>query len=108
GAIGGWLKGCKGDNGDEVSAMIELYREELGAEVEAWSTERVREVLKTNHYFHAMHLPRAFHIHPLNYALGLAELAEAAGARIFGETPAPAVRVARVGKRSGASAPGGA
>src|SRR5258708_6688314 len=91
--IAGWLKASKVDNGEEVSATVELYREELGAEVEAWSTERVREMLKTNHYFHAMHLPRAFHIHPLNYALGLAELAEAAGARVFEDTPALAIHI---------------
>src|SRR5438445_6195351 len=97
--IAGWLKASKVDNGDEVSATVELYREELGAEVEAWSTERVREILNTNHYFHAMHLPRAFHIHPLNYALGLAELAEAAGARIFEDTPALAIDVEGVRKR---------
>jgi len=97
--IAGWLKASKVDNGEEVSATVELYREELGAEVEAWSTERVREMLKTNHYFHAMHLPRAFHIHPLNYALGLAELAEAAGARIFEDTPALAIDVEGVRKR---------
>src|SRR5262249_14508892 len=65
--IAGWLKASKVDNGDEVLAKVELYQEELGAEVEAWPTERVREELRTNHYFHAMHLPRAFHIHPLNY-----------------------------------------
>ncbi|MBV8288665.1 MAG: FAD-dependent oxidoreductase [Hyphomicrobiales bacterium] len=97
--IAGWLKASKVDNGEEVSATVELYREELGAEVEAWSTERVRETLKTNHYFHAMHVPRAFHIHPLNYALGLAELAEAAGARIFEDTPALAIDVEGVRKR---------
>src|SRR5262249_34698599 len=62
-------------------------------------TERVREALRTNHYFHAMHLPRAFHIHPLNYALGLAELAEAAGARLFEDTPALAIDVESVRKR---------
>ncbi len=33
----------------------------------------------SRHYFHAMHFPRAFHMHPLNYALGLAAAAEAAG-----------------------------
>ena len=71
--IAGWLKVSKVDNGDEVLADVQLYGQELGAEVEGWPTERVREVLKTNHYFHALHLPRAFHIHPLNYALGLAE-----------------------------------
>ena len=97
--IAGWLKASKVDNGEEVAATVELYREELGAEVEAWSTERVREMLKTDHYFHAMHLPRAFHIHPLNYALGLAELAEAAGARIFEDTPALAIDVEGVRKR---------
>ena len=57
------------------------------AEIEGWPAERVREVLKTNHYFHALHLPRAFHIHPLNYALGLAAAAELGGARIFENTP---------------------
>src|SRR5262245_27485142 len=66
--IAGWLKASKVDNGDEVAATVGVYREELGAEVEAWPTERVREELRSNHYFHAMHLPRAFHIHPLNYA----------------------------------------
>src|SRR5256712_4396671 len=97
--IAGWLKASKVDNGDEVLAKVELYREEFGAEVEAWPTERVREELRTNHYFHAMHLPRAFHIHPLNYALGLAELAEAAGARIFEGTPAPPGRRRGGGER---------
>ena len=56
-------------------------------------------VLKTDHYFHALHLPRAFHIHPLNYALGLAEAAEAAGARIFEDTPALSIDVEGVRKR---------
>src|SRR3954470_4592236 len=48
--IAGWLKVSKVDNGDEVLADVQLYGE-LGAEVEGWPTERVREVLKTNHYF---------------------------------------------------------
>ena len=74
--VAGWLKVSKIDNGDEVLADLQLYGQELGADIEGWPTERVREVLKTDHYFHAMHWPRAFHIHPLNYALGLAEAAE--------------------------------
>ena len=78
GPIAGWLKVSKMDNADDVLADVRLYGE-LGTEVEGWPIERVREVLKTNHYFHALHLPRAFHIHPLNYALGLAEAAQAAG-----------------------------
>src|SRR5262249_41642380 len=51
------------------------------------------------HYFHALHLPQALHIHPLNYALGLAEAAEAAGVRIFEGTQALSVDPAGVRKR---------
>jgi gamma-glutamylputrescine oxidase len=97
--IAGWLKVSKVDNGDEVLAAVRLYGQELGADIEGWPTERVREVLKTNHYFHAMHWPRAFHIHPLNYALGLADAAEAAGARIFENSPALSIDVEGVRKR---------
>src|SRR3977135_38981 len=97
--MAGWLKVSKVDNGDEVLADVQLYGQELGAEVEGWPTERVRDVLKTDHYFHAFHLPRAFHIHPLNYALGLAEVAEAAGARIFEHTTALSIDAEGVRKR---------
>jgi glycine/D-amino acid oxidase-like deaminating enzyme len=95
--VAGWLKASKVD--DEMLAAVQLYRQELGAEVEGWPRERVRAVLKTDHYFHALHWPRAFHIHPLNYALGLAEAADAAGARIFEGTPALAIDVEGVRKR---------
>lgn len=94
----GWLKASKTDDADAVAADVELYQQ-LGMEAEDWPTERVRAVLKSDHYFHALHLPRAFHIHPLNYALGLAQAAEAAGARIFEATPALAVDVDGVRKR---------
>jgi glycine/D-amino acid oxidase-like deaminating enzyme len=97
--IAGWLKVSKVDDGDQALADLQLYGQELGAEVEGWPVERVREVLRSDHYFHAMHLPRAFHIHPLNYALGLAQVAEAAGARIFEGTPALSIDVEGVRKR---------
>ncbi len=97
--IAGWLKASKVDDGDQVLDDAQVYGEEFGTEIELWPTERVRDVLKTNHYFHALHLPRAFHIHPLNYALGLAELAEAAGARIFEDSPALAIDAEGVRKR---------
>jgi gamma-glutamylputrescine oxidase len=95
----GWLKASKVDNADAVAAEVEFHRQELGEEAEDWPTERVRAVLKTDHYFHGLHLPRAFHIHPLNYALGLAQAAEAAGARIFEATPALSIDFEGVRKR---------
>ncbi len=95
----GWLDVSKVDNGDEMVARISLLGQDFGATVEGWPTERVREVLRTDQYFHAVHFPLAFHIHPLNYALGLARAAEQAGARIFEQTPALEIDPAGVRKR---------
>ena len=97
--VAGWLKVSKIDDPGGMLADVELYRDKLGAEVEGWPIERVRDVLRTDHYFHGLHWPRAFHIHPLNYALGLAQAAEAAGARIFEATPALSIDTEGVRKR---------
>lgn len=97
--VDGWLDVSKFDNSDEFVAEIALLGQEFGAEIEGWSTERVRSVLKSDRYFHAIHFPNAFHINPLSYARGLADAAEAAGARIFEETPAVAIDPAGLRKR---------
>jgi len=94
----GWLHISKTDNGDAVRAEVERLRW-IGADAEFWPTERVRGVLENRRYFNAVHYPGAFHIHPLNYALGLAALAEKAGARIFEETSAVEIDAAGVRKR---------
>jgi glycine/D-amino acid oxidase-like deaminating enzyme len=94
----GWLKVSKTDGEREAIALVERLRW-IGADVEAWPVARVRELLPSQRYFSAVHFPRAFHIHPLNYTLGLAAAAEAAGARIFEDTPAVAIDPAGVRKR---------
>src|SRR5882757_6776817 len=96
---GGWLKVAKTDAAEDDLALVQLLGQDIGAVVEGWPTERVREVLKSNHYFHAIHYPNAFHIHPLNYALGLAAAAEQAGARIFEGTAALSIDADGVRKR---------
>jgi gamma-glutamylputrescine oxidase len=97
--IDGWLDVSKIDDVDRTVGTLQLLGNDLGAEVEGWATDRVRDVLKSNHYFNAIHFPRAFHLHPLNYALGLAAVAEQAGAHIFEQTPAVAIDPAGVRKR---------
>ncbi len=97
-ATPGWLHVSKTDNGDELRSFVERLRW-IGGDVEAWPAERVREVLPNPRYFNAVHYRSAFHIHPLNYALGLAALAEKAGARIFEETSAVSIDAAGVRKR---------
>jgi glycine/D-amino acid oxidase-like deaminating enzyme len=95
----GVLEVSNTDSGDQLVARLQLLAEEFGAEVEGWHVERVREVLKTQRYFHAVHYPKAFHLHALNYARGLARLAEQAGVRIFEETPVVSIDPAGVRKR---------
>ncbi len=87
---------------DDEAALIEhvaMLRVEFGAEVEAWPTQQVREVLRSPYYFQGAHFAKAFHIHPLNYALGLAADAEKHGARIYEGTIATGVDPAGVRKR---------
>jgi gamma-glutamylputrescine oxidase len=94
----GWLHVSKTDNDGAIRNEVERLRW-LGAAVEHWDTTRVREVLPNPRYFNALHFPGALHIHPLNYALGLAADAEANGARIFEKTPVTAIDPAGVRKR---------
>jgi gamma-glutamylputrescine oxidase len=94
----GWLYVSKIDNGDELTHLAAELGE-FGAEIEGWPTEQVRAVLRSERYFHAIHHPRAIHIHPLNYALGLAAAAERDGVRIFEDTPALSIDPAGVRKR---------
>jgi len=96
--VDGWLHISKTDNTAELRSETERMRW-IGADVEFWPTARVREQLRSPHYFAAVYFRRAFHIHPYNNALGLAALAEKAGARIFEETPAISIDPAGVRKR---------
>ncbi len=87
------------DDSDEFLAVLALLGQEFGVDVEGWPVERLRLVLKTDYYFHALHFPAAFHIHTLNYARGLAVSAEQHGARIFENTPVLEIDPAGVRKR---------
>ncbi len=96
--VAGWLHIDQTDNVKAVRAHVERLRW-LGADVEIWPTERVRAEVASARYFNAVHFRNAFHIHPLNYALGLAALAVKDGVRIFEETPALSIDPAGVRKR---------
>ncbi|HXX03286.1 MAG TPA: FAD-binding oxidoreductase [Xanthobacteraceae bacterium] len=95
---GGWLFVSKVDNGDAFTRLAARFGE-FGVEIECWPLERVRAVLRSERYFHAIHFPDAISVHPLNYALGLAAAAETAGARIFEFTAALSIDPAGVRKR---------
>lgn len=95
---GGWLHVSK-TSGDGAIRAADLLAGQFGAEVEAWPAERVRDELRSPLYFGALHHPRAFSIHTLNYALGLAAAAEASGARICEQSAALEIDPGGVRKR---------
>lgn len=95
----GWLHVSKVDNQPETAKFAEMLTRDFGVAAEFWPAERVRSQLKSPLYFGALHYPKAFSIHTLNYALALAASAEEAGARIFEESPAIEIDPAGVRKR---------
>ncbi len=96
--VPGWLHVTKTKSDAAIRSEVERLRW-IGANVEAWPTDRVREVLPSPRYYGALHFPDAFHIHPLNYALGLAADAQRSGARIFEHSPVLSIDAAGVRKR---------
>lgn len=87
------------DSGDELISRLQTLGEDFGTEVEGWQVERVREVLKTPRYFHAIHYPKAFQLDGRRYIHALARLAEQAGGRIFEETPVVELDLVGIRKR---------
>ena len=87
------------DAGDRLISRLQMLTEDFATEVEGWQADRVRDVLRTTRYFHAVHYPRAFQIDGRKYVHGLAELARKAGVRIFEETPVVSIDAAGVRKR---------
>jgi glycine/D-amino acid oxidase-like deaminating enzyme len=97
--VDGWLRVAKFAEDPTLDGEASLLRDTFGAAVELWPAERVRACLRSPLYCNAIHYRSGFHIHPLNYALGLAAAAEREGVRIFESTPAVSIDPAGVRKR---------
>src|SRR6201746_775296 len=87
------------DVGDQLISRLQMLGEDFGTEVEGWQVERVRDQLKTEHYFHGVYYPKAFQIDGRKYLHGLAGLARRAGARIFEDTPVVSIDSSGIRKR---------
>ncbi len=55
--------------------------------LEWWDRQRLRQELASDRYLGAMYDPASGHLHPLEYCLGLARAALAAGVRIYEHSP---------------------
>ncbi len=86
--IDGRMKVLRYHDPEYLARDRDFMSEVFGVESELWSRERLREVLLTERYHHALYNASGFHFHPLNYALGVAAAAESRGVEIYEDTPA--------------------
>jgi glycine/D-amino acid oxidase-like deaminating enzyme len=99
GLSGGVLEVSNVDAGDALVGRLQMLGEDFDTPVEGWQVERVRDVLRTDRYFHGIHYPQAFQIDGRRYVHALAKLARRAGARIFEDTPVVSIDFSGIRKR---------
>jgi glycine/D-amino acid oxidase-like deaminating enzyme len=87
------------DVGDRLISRLQLLGEDFETEVEGWQIDRVRDQLRTGHYFHGVYYPKAFQVDGRKYVHGLAAVARRAGARIFEDTPVVSIDWSGIRKR---------
>ena len=85
--------------GEKLVGRLQVLGEDFGTAVEGWQVDRVRDVLRTDRYFHAIHYPDAVQIDGARYLPGIAALAVEAGARIYEDTPVVSIDAAGIRKR---------
>ena len=76
---------------DVLRARQRLLADHFDANWQWVSRATLRERVLSERYSDALFEPRAFHFHPLNYALGVADASEAQGAVLHEDTPALAL-----------------
>jgi gamma-glutamylputrescine oxidase len=79
------------DDSGGLHTYADELRRNFNEAVETASVEETRSLLNTSRYFESISFPRAFHIHPLRYALLVAQLSKQAGASIFENSSAKSV-----------------
>lgn len=72
---------------DELKAWQADLAENYGYALPWWDRDQLRAQLDSPRYLGALYDPASGHLHPLDYTLGLARAAVAAGVRIFEHSP---------------------
>ena len=75
------------DRGDDLVAWRDAFARDYGYEMTYLNRAAIAERLATTRYLHGVADPRAFHINPLSYLLGIATEIERLGGRIYEASP---------------------
>lgn len=86
--VDGHLKTSMYDDASDLKSGAEFLEKNFGEKIEFWSREKTREACKTESYYDSIFFPEYFHMHPLNYALGIAREIINLGGKIFENTAA--------------------
>jgi gamma-glutamylputrescine oxidase len=87
----GVLVALRVDDLASLERRREMMARDFDEPLEIKSSEETRALLNSPRYYQSILQPRAFHIHPLRYALALARETERLGARLYERSPALAV-----------------
>ncbi len=79
----GWIGARRYECSDKLAAHRDRLERVYGEVRQVLSIEETRARLNSTWYFQSLYDPSAFHMHPLRYALMIAEKAEKAGAQLF-------------------------
>jgi gamma-glutamylputrescine oxidase len=80
------------NDGGGLHRYADELRQKFSESVDVASVDETRALLNTSRYFDSILFPKAFHIHPLRYALLLMRLCQEAGAKIYELSGAQSVR----------------
>ena len=83
----GWQGCLRYSNADEKKAAIAALSRTYGHEQQFLDVAETRALVNSQRYFQSAYDPSAFHMHPLRYALMIANKAEQAGAKLFENSP---------------------
>lgn len=76
----GWIVAQRHRDNGALRSYRDMMERDYDESLQFLTTEQTREQLNSRRYFESIYDPRAFHFHPLRYALMLARKAEASGA----------------------------
>ena len=81
-----------------LKAEVAETKRDFNYHLEYMSRDEVQSVLKSERYYQAIRDPKAFHIHPLNYARALAQEIERLGGKIYENSAAQSIDVSNAQK----------
>ncbi|MCY1125825.1 FAD-binding oxidoreductase [Frigidibacter sp. RF13] len=87
------------DRADDLKAHVDDFAKLYGYELHYLDRTALAEHVTSPRYFHALHDPNAFHIHPLNVVRAIAAEIERLGGRIFEGSPATGVQLSGPSKQ---------